>query len=336
VPPYFDTIDIEEERMGRIARTALRIAPEETSFTRRRFRCDSAAVRERLEEVGRTFVRGYHAALDDAEPQPLAASLAGVAPELRGFAYEGAAMGLTLLDALTPWRRDRLARFLAGPGDAHAYIVHVGAGWALARLPLSPRRLLARLDPVLGWLAFDGYGFHQGFFHWPRAVSAQEVPARLGGYARRAFDQGLGRSLWFVEGADGRRIPATIAAFPAARRGDLWSGVGLACAYAGGMERLAVVELRRAAGEHAPRMAQGAAFAAKARVRAGNPVPHTRLACEVLCGTGDAEAAAAADAALPGATDGPPPGGLREPAEPAFEVWRQRLQDRFSPGGAIA
>lgn len=65
----------------------------------------------------------------------LAVRLSSIEPEVRGFAFEGAAMGLALLDHLTPWRRDRFERFLSGPGDRHAYMVHVGAGWVFARLP---------------------------------------------------------------------------------------------------------------------------------------------------------------------------------------------------------
>lgn len=310
-----------------LRRALLGISPEETTFARRRFRGESAAVRERLEEVGRCFVTGYNAALEDDRPLPLAARLdAAVEPELQGFAFEGAGMALALLDALLPGRRDRLARFLAGPGDAHAYIVHVGAGWILARLPLSPERLLARLaDPGMRWLALDGYGFHEGFFRWPRAVERREVPRKLRGYARRVFDQGLGRSLWFVDGADVRLIPRTIAAFPEARQADLWSGVGLACAYAGGRGRAELAALRRAAGSFSPQLAQGIAFAAKARERAGNPAAHTGLACEVICGASAADVSAVTDDT---SRDLP----ADRPGEPAFEIWRQRIQDRFREG----
>jgi len=316
----------------RAARIAIRrrlfsIAPEETSFARRRFRGESSAVRERLEEVGRCFVRGYHAALEEDRPLPLAARLeAELELELRGFAYEGAGMALALLDALIPGRRDRLARFLAGPGDAHAYIIHVGSGWILARLPLSPERHLARLeDPSMRWLALDGYGFHEGFFRWPRSVERQNVPHKLRGYARRGFDQGLGRSLWFVDGADVGLIPRTIGAFPEARQPDLWSGMGLACGYAGGRGRSDLEALRRAAGPYTSQLAQGVAFAAKARERAGNLAAHTELACQVMCGTNAVAAAAVTDEAslhLP----------ADRPGEPAFEVWRRRIQDRFSTG----
>ncbi|HEX4962591.1 MAG TPA: DUF1702 family protein [Thermoanaerobaculia bacterium] len=308
-----------------VKRALFGIPPQETSFARRGFRGEAGAVRDRLERVGETFVHGYHAALAEAEPLPLAARIdAEVERDFRGFAYEGAGMALALLDTLVPGRRDRLARFLAGPGDAQTYIVHVGAGWVMARLPVSPRRYLARLaDPLLRWLALDGYGFHEGFFNWPRSVGEQRVPRRLQGYFRRGFDQGLGRSLWFVEGADVERLPRTIGAFPAARQGDLWGGLGLACGYAGGRTAAEVAALAAAAGPHAPALAQGISFAAKARQWGGNPTPQTELACRTVWGCSAEEAAAVSDEALhdlPADREG----------EPAFEVWRRRIQDVYS------
>ncbi|HEX6898293.1 MAG TPA: DUF1702 family protein [Thermoanaerobaculia bacterium] len=316
-------------RGASLKRALFGISPGETSFTRRGFRGDFAVVRERLEEVGRCFTAGYHAALEEDRPEPLAARIESeVARDFQGFAYEGAGMALALLDVLTPWRRDRLSRFLAGPGASQIYIIYVGAGWIMARLPLSPERFLARLeDPVLRWLALDGYGFHEGFFHWPRSVERQQVPGKLRGYARRVFDQGLGRSLWFVDGADVRRLPRTIGAFPAARQADLWSGLGLACGYAGGRTRAEVEELRTAVGPYLPQLAQGVAFAAQARARAGILTPHTELAAEVICGASATEAAAVTTESL---RDLP----ADRPDEPVFEVWRRRIQVHFAKGTA--
>jgi|HubBroStandDraft_3_1064219.scaffolds.fasta_scaffold02763_3 hypothetical protein len=320
--------------MGKLRRTVLGISAAETSFERRRFRCDRAEVRERLEEIGRTFVYGYHAALETGRLGPLARRLDDSSPLLRGFVYEGAAMALTLLDALTPWGGRRLGAFLAGPAAPHTYLAHVGAGWALARLPLSPARLRARLDPLAGWLTLDGYGFHQGFFHAPRAIGAQQVPRRLRGYERRAFDQGLGRSLWFVEGASPARIAAAIAAFPPARRPDLWSGVGLACAYAGGLGEGEIEQLREAAGPAALDAGQGAAFAAEARVLAGNVAPHTELACAVLCGCSAAAASTLTREAYRD-LERQELNDLDDAAQNTpYERWRQHVRRRLAPAMA--
>lgn len=319
--------EIRRSPLRSLARRLLAIDPRDTSFAVRGFRCDEPEIRDRLEGIAQCFVRGYHAALESSLPE-LPGRLDTEQPAARGWAYEGTAMALTILDVVTGqlWlgRPGRLPAFLAGPGDAHAYIVHVGAGWTLARLPLPVSTLLRRLDPLLGWLAVDGYGFHEGFFHAARSVAGQEVPRKVRGYARRAFDQGLGRSLWFVEGAHPERIAAAIGSFPAARRPDLWSGVGLACAYAGGRGPDALETLRRAAAPWHRELAQGAAFAAAARRRAGNPTPDTELSCQALCGMSWESAAAVcveAERDLPAV----PP----EAEVPAFEVWRRRIQERF-------
>lgn len=311
--------------MGRVFASLRRrifgISQDEVSFAKRGFPGRESPARPRLEYVAGKFLDGYHQALAADGPNDLARRLATIDLEVRGFAFEGAAMALALLDTLTPWNRWRVRSFLRGPGDAHAYMVHVGVGWALARLhrPVAPT--LKRFDLLLRWLIVDGYGFHETFFHWRRCVQEQTVPDVLGGYERRMFDQGLGRCLWFVEGAEVESIARAITGFPPGRQVDLWSGVGLACAYAGGVERKQIELLRGAAGEMLPQLAQGAAFGAKARQRAGNLAPHTETACRVLCGMSADTAAGITDAALKGLThDGP---------EPAFDVWRRRIQEAF-------
>jgi hypothetical protein len=307
--------------LGLLLKSLLNISPKETSFERRGFRGGNPAARARLERVGVAFTDGYRAALDDAWHNVLVPKLEEVPADFRGFAYEGAAMALTLLDRLTPWNRSRVANFLRGPGDPHAYMVHVGAGWVLARMPGNVGKFMGRFDPLLRWLIVDGYGFHEAFFHFPRYLAGGSVPGRLRGYALRVFDQGFGRCLWFVEGTEVRRIAQTITGFPSERRGDLWSGIGLASVYAGEASEAELRSLCDAAHPFLPQLAQGAVFAAKARQRAGNLAPYHDLACGMLCGCSASEAAQISDEALENL---PADGAL-----PAYEIWRQRIQQRF-------
>ncbi len=308
--------------LGQARRRFLGLSPAEASFARRGFIAREEEARLRLEQIGVTFLSGYHAALEETGVVPLARRLTNVETELQGFAFEGAAMGLALLDFFTPWRKDRWRTFTERLAQHHIYMMHVGLGWALARLRRGVTAYLARLDPLLGWLAVDGYGFHEGYFGWPRYVEQRVIPASLNGYERRAFDQGIGRSLWFVKGADVAAVVSAIELFPSARRGDLWSGVGLACAYAGGCERAALESLRAAANGHLPALAQGVAFAAKTRQRAANLNSHTEIVCRLICGQSAAAAAAITDDALEDLRE---EGGL-----PAYEVWRRRIQNKFA------
>jgi enediyne biosynthesis protein E3 len=294
------------------------ISLEEATFARRGFYQGNKQAQEKLELSGRIFLHGYHAAIEDDRFTELVPRLQAVDTEFRGFAFEGAAMGLSLLDYFSPQKR-RLLAFMQGPGTQHIYMLHVGAGWTLGRLPRSASRLMAQVDPLLCWLVLDGYGFHQGYFAWRQFIEQQKLP-RLSGYALRAFDQGLGRSLWFVKGADASQIIAAIDAFPSSRQGDLWSGVGLACAYAGGVERGVVQQLCDAASTYRPHLSQGAAFAATARKRAGNPAVQTELACEIFSGCSSEEAVRITEESLQDL-----PSGAQ-----AYEMWRLRIRTQLA------
>ncbi len=308
--------------LGQARRRFLGLSTIEATFAKRGFVASEETSRQRLEQIGITFLSGYHAALEETGFAQLARRLTNVEAEFRGFAFEGAAMGLSLLDCVTPWRKDRWQTFTERLAQHHIYMMHVGFGWALARLRRSVTTHLTRLDPLLGWLVVDGYGFHEGYFSWPRYIERQEIPVRLNGYERRAFDQGLGRSIWFVKGADVAAVANAINTFPVARRDDLWSGTGLACTYAGGCGRAAIESLRIAAAGHLPALSQGVAFAAKTRQRAANLNPHTETVCRLLCGKSAEETAAITDAALQDLHE--------EGALPAYEVWRRRIQNKLA------
>ena len=311
--------------MSSIWQKLLRIPTAEASFARRKFHFVRDSARQRLERAGETFLLGYHIALADQENESVAERLNEIDLEFRGFAFEGAAMALDILDQLMPWSR-RIDKFLRGPGSAHVYMVHVGIGWSMARWRLGMQRRLTHLDPLLKWLALDGIGFHEGYFHWPRYATG-EVPRflRRRGYGSRAFHQGLGRSLWFVGGADPEYISAAILHFPEPHRDDLWSGIGLASTYAGGAQSRDLHMLRSACGPHWPHLAQGAVFAAGARHRAGNICPQTEAGCQAFCGISAQRAAELSDQTLRDLTayDGP------SYAVPAYEEWRRLIRLRL-------
>lgn len=314
--------------LGALRRRVLTPDVSATRLDVRGFREKDHTSRDLLETVGRTFLAGYARAAEASSPEVVEAQLEKVSQQYRGFAYEGAAMAFAVRDGLPFGARDNVARFLAGRGGDHVYMAYVGIGWAMARLPRFRWPDGDSLDPLLRWLVLDGYGFHQAYFHTQRYVHEQYRPSDFGWpadgerwYADRAVDQGIGRAMWFVAGTDVDLVADLIDRFAPQRRPDLYSGAGLAATYAGGADEGELERFRDRSGVHRSDVAQGSAFGAEARLRAGLEVEHTGVATQVLCGTGPDEAARVCADTRPGPD--------AEGDLPAYEVWRQAIADRF-------
>lgn len=272
--------------------------------------------------VANTLVDSFWTTVDYPSIDALVPMLDASDDEVRGVAYEGVGMGLSLLDCLLPFKK-RLAGFLTGPGHAHKPLLYIGAGLALPRMPVNPLRIMQRYEDDERWLMLDGYGFYYGFFAPERSLERQVRPRRITGYAARMFDCGLGRSLWFTSAANTQRIADIVGRFPAHRRGDLWSGVGLACAYAAGvLDESALRRLVTAAGPDADQFAVGVAVAADFRHIGGNPAAHTDLACTISWGEDSATVARIAAAGRDGISSDTTTNG--------YQVWRQGLSTAWT------
>ncbi|MFD3659489.1 DUF1702 family protein [Streptomyces sp. NPDC058659] len=328
--------------MAKALRSLRRImlAPDlaEVSFARRGFApLPAGHGAARLQDVPRAVVCGFEWAMEASGTAEIAHRLELLDAEQRGFGYEGATMALTVTDVMGRGQRTR--ELLEGPGRPHILLAYIGIGFAMARLPrVLWKKVLPDLTgqpfhPVMSWLAVDGYGFDLAFFHTRRWVDEQRVPASYPWqgapeYFPRAVDQGIGRALWFIHGARPERVEAAIRSFAGHRWPDLWSGAGLAAAFAGGCGADTFDTLRRLAGPHAPDLAQGAVFAIRARDLAGYVPRHTAVAASALTGLSVQAAVALADSsAVTEDAAGP---------VPAYEHWRRAVHAHFRPETAMS
>jgi enediyne biosynthesis protein E3 len=312
--------------MGALRQKLFMPDPREATFERRGWQPVEAEQQANLETIGRRFLEGYGYGLAGRNLSDMEAALETVPRPFRGFAYEGCGMAMAVRDAVRPVGQHWVRDYVAGPGAPHVYMAYIGVGWAMARLPSIRWRAIMPEDEVLRWLALDGYGFHQAYFKTKQYVDGQHQD-RLPGwepsdYALRAMDQGIGRALWFVNGSDVPRVAKIIGSFAPSRRNDLWAGAGLASTYACGVDVDNLKLMGELAGEYRPDVAQGAAFAAKARELPGLVLPDTETAVRVHCGMTVREAAAVTEEAI--AVLAAPPGPV-----PGFELWRREIRRHF-------
>ena len=137
----------------------LQLQPERLDSARREFFDAEPGVQSRLDAVVESFAAGYNYAIAPCAGR----NLADVPVELRGFAVEGAAMSSALADMITFSGGRRLRELAHVYGDQYIHLIHVGMGWAFARLHRRPWRGVRFGEPVLRWLAWDGGDFTRLF-----------------------------------------------------------------------------------------------------------------------------------------------------------------------------
>lgn len=318
---------------SKLRRRILTPPMSETKLSVRGFNEKSPESRDLLEKVGESFLTGYAYAAEAGRATEAEEPLEKLPTYWKGFAYEGAGMALGVRDGLPFGSKNHVTDFLSGAAAKHIYMVYVGVGWSLARVPRFRWKAATNgiTDDLLRWLVLDGYGFHQAYFKTDKYVHQQFQEPNFPwpaddhtGYADHAIDQGIGRATWFVCGTDPELVAKTFAKFAPERRPDLYAGAGLAATYAGGGDEAELLRFRELAGDCRPQLAQGSAFAASARVFAGLTVPHTVLASRVFCGMTPEEADDLCTVARP---DGP------EGDLPAFEIWRRRIAEGIATKG---
>jgi enediyne biosynthesis protein E3 len=280
---------------GFVRRFVFGLSLERLDYLWTLFPGEESFARKQLRQVTYAFVQEYNTALEIGPSSVLESTLEAIDPNLQGFACEGIGMAMTIIDYTTPWNRSRLKAFAEGAGAPHSDLVHVGAGFAMAIIPGGVSTFLPKMNPMQRWLSIDGLGCYHGMFNWKDSVENHLIPRYLTGYAVRAFDQGLGRSIWFGHSANIDAIVGTINAFKQDRKADLWSGIGVACTYAGGTCAEDIERLLKASGQYASSLSQGASIAARFRVRGGNLIKSAEITCNILCGLSVQDAAKLAE-----------------------------------------
>ena len=264
--------------LGALRMAVFGISEEETAFARRGFSAATPTARDRLERVGATFVAGYHTALRAGDRttsrrpwRPSTARSAASPSRARRWRSRCSTRS-------PPGGATACARFLDGPARPHTYMRprrrRLGAG--PPALPRRAPRSPASTRCSAGWpstatastRATSTPAARRRQRRCPRALDGLRARAP----STRASAGASGSSDGADVGAHRRRPSAPSQPRATPTCGAAWASPA---AYAGGAARDALRGAAGPRGRPRRRLAQGVAFAAKARERAGNPAAHT-------------------------------------------------------------
>jgi enediyne biosynthesis protein E3 len=236
---------------------------------------------QKIESIKSIFLdtQFFYAKHDDMST--LIGYLEKIEPEFRSIGYESASMAIALKDFQKNQELNDWLLYAKGPAVAHTTQVHVGLGWAIAKLNLPFLTVVEKIERRLYHRVVDGCGYYDGSFRQRQTVINQQLPAYLPEAAIPIYYQGVGRSLWYSSNADITRVRSKIESFPPERHADLWRGTGIAVAYAGGCDEDTLKTLLQYAGTNSGQLATGAALAAKSR-REANAVTADTDRCSRL------------------------------------------------------
>jgi hypothetical protein len=246
----------------------------------------------------------------------------------RGVLCEGAAMSFMTCDLLTRSNKRRFSSFATGPAGMYKAMLYAGSGMAIARLrqPLVPAAVLSDRQTI--WPVINGYAFYHGFFNWPVLIEKQllddwmfqGLPPELNEPVRHVFDQGLGRSIWFLARADQDSAERLVSSFSADRKPRLWSGIGLAATYTGS-DSGCLLNLASASGQYIGEFATGLALAARIQLASEDRLPQLEAACQAIWHRPAASVLAVTEAAFSAASG--------SPGELAYINWQNLIAERF-------
>lgn len=205
-------------------------------------------------------------------------------PEFRSVAFESAFVSIVSSDFQKNEgvEAEKWKPFFTDFKSLYEAQLVVGFGWALAVNQKNPADFLDRFDPLAAMWILDGYGYYHALLRSRTTVHNLQIPDAVNEALLFAFDQGLGRGLWYLCKGDLEKLRTMLEKFPEERRPDLWRGIGTASAFVAGIDAAKYMELKHLAGNDYKQLIAGVLFSIRSRVRSGSITEGIQIACQAL------------------------------------------------------
>ena len=241
---------------------------------------NSKVIEERIELIVLTFQVGRKFAEEILDLSDLVNQLNEVDEEFRSMAFEGASMAITIQSIEAEDGLQRWSEFLDS-NPKYTTQITIGLGWAIGEKDFSPDSVLGRLNSMTQARAMDGFGYFMGLFRRRISIRTQQIPEGISDDLQLAFDQGIGRSLWYISKGDLEMLERMMDSFPEYRQKHMWRGIGVACPVVGGSDAQHLKDLKQLSGEYRTQLDTGCALAARSSVASNSENRFLDDACEL-------------------------------------------------------
>lgn len=222
-----------------------------------------SSIAERIDLIVSTFQKGRGLEASASTIDELISELNEIEPRYRSVGFEGASMGIAIS------KKFEWAEFHE-KANHHSTQIHIGLGWAIGEQDWNIDEALEAIDPEMRTKVLDGVGYWFGLFRRRLTIRTQGVPEQITTEFQSGFDNGVGRSVWYISKGDPEMANKIISSFPEERRGDLWFGIGVASIYVGGFPEAMTSELKALSDNNSDSFEDGIASANTSLAEAGN------------------------------------------------------------------
>jgi hypothetical protein len=238
---------------------------------------------KKIDQVFTTFQSAQYIA-ENTVYEELDQKLISYDPEFRSVAFEAASMTLLSSDFKKNGsnQTEQWKNFYSTHQSLHETQLLTGYGWALAVHQKKPSDFLDQFDPLVSMRILDGYGYYYGLLRSRISVQNIQIPDDINKDLLFAFDQGLGRSLWYLSKGDLEKLMTMLEKFPDERKPNLWRGIGIASAYLGGIDAPTYHKLNQLAVNNHKQFVVGVLVAINTRMQSNSFTKYIQTACTML------------------------------------------------------
>lgn len=216
------------------------------------------SVGQNISEIERLFMEISHSFKKDLNIAELIEKLDAVEPKFRSIGYESASYVLGELDLQDKNDLKNWSKLYASADENHRFHMIIGLGWSIAKsgnstLPVADWED----DRVFRSMVLDGMGYYYALYRPRRTLTKKIYPDWLMGDDLKAFDQGIGRRLWYLYHDNQTKLIEILSTFSEDRIPSLYTGIGIAFTYVSGFDEREVVSLKKMAGPNWKEMRKG-------------------------------------------------------------------------------